>query len=602
MKSLRILIEEEPTLRYFFLIDGLDEFSGDKSELIDLVGTLSSHQNVKICVSSRPWVVFEDAYNQKPSLVMENITSPDIKLYITSKFDASPAFVEMKEVYLDYCDKLVENLIKKASGVFLWVVLTVRSLLESFSNGDRPEDIHDRLALVPPDLEGLFRKILDSIEPRYFKHASQLFQVFAAAKKPPTILCMAFTDQSIEQAMAAKVKPLTGSEIRYMARTMKRRINSRCKGLLEVGYFADEESDSDSLDDFTDGAHRSSIDGECSEDVEKLSEDDGWASEEESLASKDEELTPAQLDVLADTKVQYLHRTVKDYLEQPQIWSEITAATDPGFHPLIALYASHLLQLKSLDPDTMNKARLWDLLTWAIEYAASAEQLLSHSDYVAYVNAIDQVANQLCARPLLHRSTFTYRNARRMRDGKIHTYMHWTCTVPSRKRKANTTFLSVAVWSGLSSYLATKLPSYNSDDRSWPLLLSAVMDYDLFYLLRYTDRPHCAHSEPNPELVKLLLQSGADPNAAPSIEGREVSYSTSPWKAVQKHRPDESSSWGQIHKLFLEHGANVDYKVMPTVKPKKDIDAADDSRWGGKFGWSNLKKLAKTRDWQSFDH
>lgn len=140
---------------------------------------------MKVCVSSRPWPVFEDAYETQPSLVMENIIYTDIKLYITAKFETNPAFVDMKEVHGDYCNNLIEDMTSKASGVFLWVVLTVKSLLEGFSNGDRIRDIRERLTTTPPDLEGLFRKILDSLEPRYFEHASQIFRIYAEAKSLP---------------------------------------------------------------------------------------------------------------------------------------------------------------------------------------------------------------------------------------------------------------------------------------------------------------------------------------------------------------------------------------------------------------------------------
>ena len=50
---------------------------------------------------------------------MENITYTDIKLYITAKFETNSVFVDMKEVYGEYCNKLIEDMILKAWGRIL---------------------------------------------------------------------------------------------------------------------------------------------------------------------------------------------------------------------------------------------------------------------------------------------------------------------------------------------------------------------------------------------------------------------------------------------------------------------------------------------------
>jgi len=71
---------------YFFLVAGLDEFGGSNRDLIDLLSHFAYLRNVKICVSSRPWVVFEDTYKQKPSLIMHELNQRDIKRYVMTKF------------------------------------------------------------------------------------------------------------------------------------------------------------------------------------------------------------------------------------------------------------------------------------------------------------------------------------------------------------------------------------------------------------------------------------------------------------------------------------------------------------------------------------
>lgn len=46
--------------------------------------------------------------------------------------------------------------------------------------------------------------------------------------------------------------------------------------------------------------------------------------------------------------VEFLHRTVKDFLYFETVWAEILSFTPDSFHPRIALCRSYLLQLKSM--------------------------------------------------------------------------------------------------------------------------------------------------------------------------------------------------------------------------------------------------------------
>ncbi|KAL4725713.1 hypothetical protein ACLX1H_007864 [Fusarium chlamydosporum] len=84
--------------KFFFLIDGLDEFSGDHSLLTGFLLDLSmSASNLKICTSSRPWVNFEDAFGNKPHLMLQDLTRKDIECYVRSSFRESPAFMDLEQ-------------------------------------------------------------------------------------------------------------------------------------------------------------------------------------------------------------------------------------------------------------------------------------------------------------------------------------------------------------------------------------------------------------------------------------------------------------------------------------------------------------------------
>lgn len=54
--------------KVLLFIGGLDEFSGNHDDLVHFFAGLMTTCTFKLCVSSRPWQVFEDAFKNRPSL------------------------------------------------------------------------------------------------------------------------------------------------------------------------------------------------------------------------------------------------------------------------------------------------------------------------------------------------------------------------------------------------------------------------------------------------------------------------------------------------------------------------------------------------------
>jgi len=79
-------------LRFCFFIDGLDEFDGDHSEICETVTDLCESPNIKICVSSRPWNVFEDALGGDDAhrLNVHDLTREDILNYAQARLHGHP--------------------------------------------------------------------------------------------------------------------------------------------------------------------------------------------------------------------------------------------------------------------------------------------------------------------------------------------------------------------------------------------------------------------------------------------------------------------------------------------------------------------------------
>lgn len=238
--TLCAIAQAQETHSMCLFVDGLDEFSGPQEELVELVRKISFFPNVKMCVSSRPWNVFQDAFEAEPNLKLENFNYKDMKTYITKSFDGEAGFSRLLRREPEYGGRLIDSIVTKSNGVFLWVTLVVRSLLSGMQNDDRVVDFEKRLSLLPADLEGLFDTILNSWDPEYFEHAAQYFALMDAygSGSPPALLFSfadeADTDTCVKKAIGLEPGGVSKENIDLRLEAVRRRVNSRCKGLLEV--------------------------------------------------------------------------------------------------------------------------------------------------------------------------------------------------------------------------------------------------------------------------------------------------------------------------------------------------------------------------------
>ncbi|KAJ2992613.1 hypothetical protein NUW58_g2103 [Xylaria curta] len=232
------LIEKTPTIKYCFFIDGLDEFSEPHADLIDIINSLATHNNVKLCLSSRPLNQFADAYGEdtENQLKVESLTQKDIQSFVADKLSAHRSFRMKGPKGLEY-QKLVMRPVERSSGVFLWVVLIVRSLLEGLTNGDSIEYLERRLAEFPNDLRDFLKFMLGSVDQRYRKETAEAFRIALVYEDAiPLILFSAlFTMNSdLDWPINLRCDPHTRDEILSIHEEAHRQLDTRCKGLLEV--------------------------------------------------------------------------------------------------------------------------------------------------------------------------------------------------------------------------------------------------------------------------------------------------------------------------------------------------------------------------------
>jgi len=128
----RYVVACEDSTRICLFIDGLDEFEGDEAareEIVDILKGIAEYGHIKVCLSSRPWLVFEDAFRDRPSLLLQHLTYNDITKYVQGKLEEQSNFRRIKQKDEEGGSTLILGVTDKAKGVFLWVFLVVRSLL-----------------------------------------------------------------------------------------------------------------------------------------------------------------------------------------------------------------------------------------------------------------------------------------------------------------------------------------------------------------------------------------------------------------------------------------------------------------------------------------
>ncbi|XDG03225.1 hypothetical protein ABKA04_002840 [Annulohypoxylon sp. FPYF3050] len=212
------------------LLDGLDEFEGDHPALIrQLLAWCDENPNVKICVSSREWAIFGDAFGSFPKLRLHDLTSFDIRLFVRDRFrEMHFDILEDSEDFfasnISKINNLEEAIVNESEGVFLWVSIVLRHIEDG-------------------DLEPMFQQLLESI-PRNNRRLAYSMLSLVRCRRPwlpnfwnPPLMQFSFLEEYTEDknfALKSTVDLLTTKEKNERVERTRRRIYGLCKGLLEI--------------------------------------------------------------------------------------------------------------------------------------------------------------------------------------------------------------------------------------------------------------------------------------------------------------------------------------------------------------------------------
>ncbi|KIM96954.1 hypothetical protein OIDMADRAFT_58502 [Oidiodendron maius Zn] len=411
-------------------------------------------------------------------------------------------------------------------------------------NDDSVSDLQRRLDLLPPDLERSYDAILDTLDPFYFEHAAQYFKLMGAWKGPPSALMFSFADEDVNFGLVQPIGQISEDTMKARLDTVRRRINSRCKGLLEI----------------TDMNLYSTEPQAPADDPDSLDYD------------------------LAVHRVQYLHKSVKDYIEAPGMAQKLDSAVG-NFDCYLHLCSAHLFLTKTLPLASMSAVemyRLAKIVRTCLEYAAKVSQT-GEKTLLAHIDEIHRILTQELRRDLFEE----FRDL----EIRIKTLKQWIWSgcnpgVPSlivrtgivpyvRARlghgaitadsgnvlKTPDTKQKVKKRDLILSKFRSKQSADSEPQKGWPLLLDALVTRPL-----------------NLEMFVCLLDRGADPNIALKKSGTTVwievlHRAVSDCIFLADDLTDEEDKWRKwtpIIRTFFDHGATVTKEVYGKVRRRTD--------------------------------
>jgi hypothetical protein len=334
------------TSRFCFFIDGLDEYQGeDHYTLIKLIDRLQSSKSAKFCVSSRPWNIFRFHYGERKTstFTLEDKTKHDMAKYIRGKLELDERFVRLKEREPQASD-LAREVSERANGVFLWVFLVVRELLRGLNELDDLATLQERLRALPVDLELYFQHMLDQLDRFYQeKTAMALLVAVTAWSSPPADVVYGIENGTSWEKLArmAEVQAIDQPQRDNLRSRVDFLLNKWCRDLLGISRHSDYD------------------------------------------------------------RVEFLHRTVRDFLCSENIWRLLEKRAGSDFNPrlllcraFLAQWAYHVYISRDRNTSTKPSHDIQKVVLQIMYYAVECER---HDGIcpVSELKELDRLGNQL---------------------------------------------------------------------------------------------------------------------------------------------------------------------------------------------------------------
>lgn len=396
------LMVSDISKKFLLLIDGLDELDGYPEAVVELLTSTAKRANVKIIISSRPLPGFQHAFEGRPVLSMEPMIKDDIQAVVLSLFNQDDGLTEIRTKKGDTSleTTIIRDITKRSAGSFLWATMATQFLLRSLNDADDMTSLKHRVQALPAELEALLPHMFKLLPEKDCQQASRLFRL-VSAHGYPTLLGLSFAnDLDTKSSISAPTRPLQSTELNTRITEICSLLEYPAQNFLTMFETIPQASQASSGDV-----------------ADKCSDGDG-------------ELNPLRL------KVNFAHRTIKDFIESGSAREQIRQST--GYESFSAdehWANASLWTLKTLEPNPwaseQDKLELWDQMASCIEYALRLEE----SDKKVRVTYLDEVGRAGVAERLRY---------------------IWASATDLPKAPPLESFMDIAVWLNLSGYVGIK--------------------------------------------------------------------------------------------------------------------------------------------------
>ncbi|KAI6843343.1 hypothetical protein KC332_g3577 [Hortaea werneckii] len=445
-----VLNHQAQITSFCFFLDGLDEYSDPTLELIRYLESLSTRPHVKLCVSSRPWNEFHQAYGQIADhhLTLQHLTRTDIKNYIVGELINDPLFINLAPG-AEYTDSITKKILNRAQGVFLWVRLVVRDLRQALAEGDDTKQLDLRLEALPSDLESYFGRMLYSLNPVRRRQAARALLVMLHASGPLKAAVLCYLDEELES-----YSNVATSRLRIDKQTMLRRINQWGRDFVQITVAP------------------------------------SWGGS-----------GPFSTALAYDAG--FMHRTMNDFLMEKGMQDELWKLSGSDFDPRTTLCRIHICLAGALDPSkceydiSKSSKAFLDIAGEVMRFAKECE-LHKGATPFEILDILDRIGEHHLATYAdgLNRDHWTtgcLSYFRPYHDGRLHDITY------------QSSFLAYAANFGLNIYLEAKLSCSRLSQDKLSLILDATLRN------KYLHAPMATRWIPNGRMVEMLLEYGAKP-------------------------------------------------------------------------------------------
>jgi NACHT domain len=484
---LRTVVRQQAESRPLCIfLDGLDEYErkADFRQPMDLIRDLSQEKNVKVCVSSRPEQHIRHELGGIGFLRLQDLTKADIHKFVSSELEDA-CHPRHPSVDVPAQEKLVEMIVEKADGVFLWVRVALRDILRGITKHDTFDELKRRVDRLPADIELLYENMLQRLgedwelcrqeAALYFK-ICLLMNEFEFCLPNIDLSLLLYSAVSGRKSLQDLTRtPTSIVDLHELLGQLKRteaRITACCAGMLEI-------NEADTEEDFNE---QENIDDEAASDDKEV--DVPFRQDTSDILQR--------VRLYSRRTVTISHRTVLDFLLEKPAGREVLECCPENESAILydILDAVLMAYRARIQPGPIFQ----DLssLVWCVADGCSLKPAVTELALYELLQRIERTFRMICTSP--DKSTDE--------EGT-----QWVYDLISGAGWAAIDFMGLTLELGLPEYFEHDLGRMLKKELHTGKTLSA--NYKNYLLL-------CASSgvkKGSVRVLKSLLEAGADPNA-----------------------------------------------------------------------------------------